>query len=51
MRTEDISEPVIMKQKPLVKPVLGRTQGFLRSAKPQMVKMAGAGASWPQRGN
>ena len=40
VRTEENSGPFTRKQKPLFKPVLGRTQGFLRSAIPQMVKLA-----------
>ena len=40
VRTEEQSGPVTRKQKPWFKPVPGRTQGFLRSAIPQMVKLA-----------
>ena len=40
VRTDHLSEPVTRKQKPWFKPVPGRTQGFLRSAISQMVKLA-----------
>ena len=40
VRTEGNTGPVTRKQKPYFKPVPGRTQGFLRSAIPQMVKLA-----------
>jgi hypothetical protein len=40
VRTENNSGTVTRRRKTLFKPVLGRTQGFLRSAIPQMVKLA-----------
>ena len=40
VRTEENSGQVTRRQKPSFKPIPGRTQGFLRSAIPQMVKLA-----------
>ena len=40
VRTEADRGTVTRTQKPTFKPIPGRTQGFLRSAIPQMVKLA-----------